>query len=91
MKKTLLILGALLIAFSFILVSCEKESVPYVVGAGYDTDNNLILEYSDGSTLNLGKINQKGEQGEKGDKGEQGIQGEKGEQGIQGEKGDKGE
>lgn len=87
MKKILLILVALLIAFSFVLVSCEEESVPYVVGAGYDTDNNLILEYSDGSTLNLGKINQKGEQGVQ---GEQGAQGEKGEQGIQGEKGDKG-
>ncbi len=90
MKKILLILVALLIACFFALVSCEKESVPYVVGAGYDTDNNLILEYSDGSTLNLGKINQKGEQGEKGEQGIQGEKGDKGEQGIQGDKGDQG-
>ena len=57
----------------------------------------LVITYSDGNTVNLGKVvgndGAQGVQGEKGDKGDQGIQGEKGDkgdQGIQGEKGDQG-
>ena len=73
MRRFLVIILSLL-ALCLVLASCE-DTAPYVVGAGYDTDNNLILEYSDGSTLNLGKINQKGEQGEKGDKGDTGENG----------------
>ena len=85
MRRFLVIILSLL-ALCLVLASCE-DTAPYVVGAGYDTDNNLILEYSDGSTLNLGKINQKGEQGEKGDKGDTGDKGEKGDKGDAGENG----
>ena len=60
----------------------------------------LVITYSDGNTVNLGKVvgndgakGDQGIQGEKGDKGDQGVQGEKadkGDQGVQGEKGDAG-
>ena len=72
-----------------------------VASSEINTLGELVITYSDGNTVNLGKVvgndgaqGAQGEKGEKGDKGDQGIQGEKGEkgdQGIQGEKGDKGD
>ena len=54
----------------------------------------LVITYSDGNTVNLGKVvgndgaqGAQGEKGEKGDKGDQGIQGEKGDKGDTGENG----
>ena len=50
-------------------------------------ENNLVFNFSDGNTIDVGEINR----GEKGDKGDQGIQGERGFTGFRGEKGDLGE
>ena len=54
----------------------------------------LVITYSDGNTVNLGKVvgndgaqGAQGEKGEKGDKGDQGVQGEKGDAGINGTNG----
>ena len=48
--------------------------------------DELILSFSDSSTINVGNVKgdkgDTGDKGEKGDKGEQGIQGEKGEDGV---------
>ncbi len=55
----------------------------------------LVLTFSDGKTVNLGKIvgstGTQGAQGEKGEKGDTGEQGEKGGTGAQGPQGEKGE
>lgn len=49
-------------------------------------DDELILSFSDNTTINVGNVKgdkgDTGDKGEKGDKGEQGIQGEKGEDGV---------
>ncbi len=63
-----------------------------IKNAYINEDGELIVEFTVGEPINLGKIvGADGAQGEQGEQGIQGEKGEQGEQGIQGEKGDKGD
>ena len=55
--KKLLALTLLLMICILTFASCI-EGKAYVIGASYDEEGNLILEYSDGRTHNVGKVNQ---------------------------------
>ena len=62
-----------------------------VTGAVINSDGNLIITLSDGSSINAGNARgAKGDTGEKGDTGDTGSQGEKGDKGDKGDTGDAG-
>ncbi len=59
-----------------------------IVNVEIDAEGHLHITYSDGETLDLGKVvGSDGKDGDEGPKGENGANGENGEQGLRGERG----
>lgn len=84
MKRRISVIISIVLLCATLLISCTEAVI--VVGASINDEEELILEFSDGTEENIGKV--KGEQGEQGIKGDTGAQGPRG---LQGEKGDTGE
>lgn len=77
---------AVLFALFFALTGCDAKEPVGISSAGINENGELVLQYTDGSTQNLGTV-----VGEDGKDGANGLDGEKGKDGKDGEKGEKGD